>query len=181
MMRAIRIVVLLVATVGLGCTAEGPEEGGEAEAPATEVILAPDFTLQDLEGNEISLSSLRGKTVLIDFWATWCPPCEYQIPILNEVHAAHQEQGVEVLGVSVDVDGIDVVKPYSEEHKIQYTVLLGDEALAREFGAPGFPVLVVVAPDGTVANMHVGLVERPELEALIAQIKGPAPAHDQAT
>jgi peroxiredoxin len=129
---------------------------------------APGFALQSLAGDEVRLDALRGKTVIIDFWATWCPPCEFQIPILNEVYATHRDRGVEVLGVSVDTGGIEAVREYIAKHAAQYPILMGTEALAREFGAPGFPTLVIVAPDGTFGGVHVGLIEMPELEKAIA-------------
>lgn len=145
-----------------------PAPAPSAEAPPAE--LAPEFTLKDLTGREVALASLRGKTVLIDFWATWCPPCEFQIPVLNEIYAAHRAQGVEILGVSVDKDGPEVVSQYTRKHGVTYTILMGDEALARDFGAPGFPALVVVAPDGTIHSRHVGLVEKAELERILASL-----------
>jgi len=156
-----------------GCSREErAAEGAPAEAASVAAPreVAPEFTLKDLGGRDVTLASLRGKTVLIDFWATWCPPCEFQIPVLNEIYDAHREQGVEILGVSVDKDGPDVVGTYTAKHGVRYTILLGDEALARDFGAPGFPALVVVAPDGTIHSRHVGLVEKADLERILAEL-----------
>lgn len=146
-----------------------PAAGDAAPAtPAGEGRAAPDFTLPDLDGRTHSLASLRGKTVVIDFWATWCPPCEFQIPVLNKIHERHGQQGVVVLGVSVDVDGKDVVAPYAAQHQVQYTILLGSEEVARDFGAPGFPALIVVDPEGRIHSTHVGLIEEAELEKILA-------------
>ncbi len=159
-----------------GEPAEASPEGAVGAAPAEAPELAdpaPDFDLPDLAGNRVTMASLRGKTVVIDFWATWCPPCIFQIPILNSVQARHAANGVAVIGVAVDVEGAEVVKPYAEENDIQYTVLLGDEGLARKFGAPGFPALVIVAPNGNIDSRHVGLIEEADLdEALAAVPKG---------
>ena len=145
------------------------------ENAANDLGPAPEWTLEDLTGQSVSLASLRGRPVVIDFWATWCAPCEFQIPILNEVYAQHRQRGVEVLGVSVDTGGVDAVREYVAKHAAQYPILLGTEALAREFGAPGFPTLVVVAPDGTFGPVHVGLIEVPELEKAIADAAARAP------
>lgn len=162
---------LAVATV-LAMGACSREEGAtpEANAPRPLAETAPDFRLADLAGHEVALSSLRGKTVLIDFWATWCPPCELQIPILSEIDAAYRARGVQVLGVSVDKAGPEVVAQYTQKHGASYTILLGSEALARDFGVPGFPSLIVVAPDGTIHSRHVGLVEKADLERLLTSL-----------
>lgn len=168
---------VLALGVGLaGCGAQEPASDAAApaagEAPAASPSgagrAAPDFTLPDLDGKTHSLASLRGKTVVIDFWATWCPPCEFQIPVLNKIHEKHGAQGVVVLGVSVDVDGKEVVAPYAAQHQVQYTILLGSEEVARDFGAPGFPALIVVDPEGRIHSTHVGLIEEAELEKILA-------------
>jgi thiol-disulfide isomerase/thioredoxin len=149
----------LAALLALACRVE---EGG----PAAAARPAPDFALQDLAGATVSLAALRGKPVVVDFWATWCAPCEFQIPVLNEFHERHAGQ-VEVVGVAVDAGGREVVAPYAEERGIRYRVLLGDEALAQRFGAIGFPTLFVLRADGAIDSTHMGLVDPGELEAAV--------------
>ena len=148
----------------LACRIEStPEVGGEADGAR-----APEFTLPDLFGSEVSLADHRGRPVVIDFWATWCAPCVQQIPVLNAFQAAHYGE-VAVLGIAVDSRGIEVVAPFATENDIQYPVLLGDESLAQEYGAFGFPSLYVIAPDGSIAVKHVGVITEEELEeALVA-------------
>jgi peroxiredoxin len=166
------------AAICLGLACSEPRSSGAAGADvaaegAEEARVAPDFALQSLDGETVRLSDLRGKTVVIDFWATWCPPCEFQVPELNAFWQAHKEDGdVEVLGISVDVDGPDVVQTWAGEKDVRYKVLVGGEDLARRFGALGFPTLYVIAPDGRVDSEHVGLIEVGDLETALARQRG---------
>lgn len=136
------------------------------DAPA-----APDFSLERLRGEEtLSLADFRGRTLVIDFWATWCAPCLEQIPLLN-AFAAEYEQ-VAVVGVAVDAEGRRVVAPFAETHGINYPVLLGDEGLARRYGAPGFPSLAIVDPGGRMTSLHVGLIEPEALREAVEAASG---------
>jgi len=160
-----------LALVWLGCSPEEPAAGPGAAAAAEQgqKMPAPDFTLPDLQGRPVQLSDFRGKVVIVDFWATWCLPCIFQVPELNKLAAAHREKGdVVVIGVSVDLEGPAVVAPWLEEHGVLYTIVFGDEALAAKFGVFGFPTLVIVGPQGELDSRHVGLIEYPALEDLVA-------------
>ena len=171
MAPVVRVVAVWCAALGLvaaslGCRVEGaddPELGG-ATAPA--------FTLEDLAGRSVSLDDLLGKAVVLDFWATWCAPCVFQIPVLNAFHAQHGGR-VAVIGVSVDAAGRDVVASFADEHGITYPVLLGDEGLAQRYGAMGFPTLFVLRPDGQIDSAHVGVVDQPDLEEAVRAALGP--------
>ena len=159
-MRARWTLALLLLAAACGDPQPEPRAEQAARVPA------PDFTLPDLGGDPVQLSSLRGKTVLLDFWATWCPPCVYQVPELNELWAAHAgADDLVILGISVDIDGVEVVEPWVREYGVEYTIVMGDEALAREFGALGFPSLVAISPDGFIDSIHAGVIEYDELEA----------------
>jgi thiol-disulfide isomerase/thioredoxin len=146
------------------CTPDGGADAGASPRPA------PAFSLDRLGGGNVSLAELEGKTIVLDFWATWCPPCEFQVPELNRFYEAHREDSdVVVFGVSVDVEGADVVQAWVSEKQVHYPILLQGEDLARAFGAVGFPTLFVVSPEGNVLQSHVGLIEADDLEDALAE------------
>jgi len=155
-----RAAAALLALGLAGCLAEERPAAGPA----------PPFALPDLEGREVSLADLAGRTVVVDFWATWCEPCKQQIPVLNQFHRRHPE--VSVLGVAVDAGGREAVAPFAEEHGIEYPVLMGSESLARDYGVPGFPALVVVDPQGRLDSLHLGVITPEELEEAVSQARG---------
>jgi cytochrome c biogenesis protein CcmG/thiol:disulfide interchange protein DsbE len=171
--RALRasLVALLVVVAAGGCRIEGEDEALLEAAPET----APGFTLPLLRGGEVSLESLRGRPVVIDFWATWCAPCVHQIPVLNAFQERHGEDVV-VLGISVDTDGREVVERFAAEHDIGYRVLLGSPGLAQRYGAIGFPSLYVIGPDGAIDTAHVGVVAGEDLDEALARVRSRPPA-----
>jgi thiol-disulfide isomerase/thioredoxin len=132
---------------------------------------APPFELPDLEGRSVSLAELAGQVVVIDFWATWCEPCKHQIPVLNVFQRRHPE--VAVLGIAVDAGGREVVAPFAAEHAIEYRVLLGSESLARDYGVPGFPALVVVDAEGRLDSLHLGVITPEDLEEAVSRAASP--------
>ena len=163
---------LLVGALSGGCG------GGEGDASAggatTDLGEAPDFSHPDLEGNVVALSELRGRTVVIDFWATWCPPCVFQPAELNAFWEQHRESGqVAVLGIEVGGASVEEIHEWAQDNDAvaRYPVLTGaDEDLARRFGALGFPALVIVNPEGGIHAVHVGLTTSQELEEHVAGV-----------
>jgi len=151
------LVLVLALTLGCGVA----ERAAEVEEAASEP--APAFELASLDGSQVSLASLEGRPVVIDFWATWCVPCIRQIPVLNELRKQHGDR-VSVVGIAVDAQGLEVVAPFAEEHGMEYTILIGDEALAQDFGAKGFPTLFILNAQGAIEEAHVGVVSLGELE-----------------
>ncbi len=160
-----------------GATGGATGDAASSEAAAGDRPLAPEFEHPDLEGVSVRLSALRGRTVVIDFWATWCPPCVFQP---SELNAFLERQGardnVVVLGIEVGGASVDEIRAWADANDAvaRYPILTGaDEDLARRFGALGFPALAVVAPDGTIDSNHVGLTTADELEEIVAHLSAP--------
>jgi len=133
--------------------------------------LAPDFTLTDASGQAVTLSALRGKVVLLNFWATWCGPCQIEIPWFVEMAQANRDAGLEVVGVSMDEDGWQSVRPYIQARKVNYTVVTGNQDIAQLYdGVPSLPATFIIDRSGRIAAVHVGLCSKHEYESDIAAV-----------
>jgi peroxiredoxin len=152
----------------------GPGDGAAGVVEVSGRGIAPDFTLSDASGKSVRLSDFRGQVVLLNFWATWCGPCKVEIPWFVEFQRVYRDAGFAVLGVSMDQDGWKSVRPYIEEKKINYRVMVGGDEIAQIYGGLQYlPATLMIDKAGRIAVMHVGLVEKKtyeqELEVLIAE------------
>lgn len=129
--------------------------------------MAPDFTLSDASGQPVRLSDSRGKVVLLNFWATWCIPCEREIPWFIDFEQSKRALGFSVLGVSMDDGGWAAVKPYIDAHKVNYPMTIGNEKVAALFAGPhtAVPLTLIIDRSGRIAAIHAGLCSRAEYEA----------------
>jgi cytochrome c biogenesis protein CcmG/thiol:disulfide interchange protein DsbE len=150
------------------------EAGGDREGPND---IAPDFDLPLLNnGNQIRLEDLHGKIVILDFWATWCAPCEVQMPVLDTLWQDEEERAehgddLMIIGVSVDTDPPNKVSNWIAERGFLYPIAIGDQDLAMRYGVIGFPTLVVIDPSGGIHTRHTGVWSRPEIESVLDQIR----------
>jgi thiol-disulfide isomerase/thioredoxin len=125
-----------------------------------------DFTMKDLDGKDVSLSSFKGKVILLNFWATWCGPCKAEIPMFVELQKQYAKQGFTVVGYSID-DDAPKARAFATEFKMNYPILLGlgREDVQEAYGPMwGIPVSVMIDRNGKVCQKHTGLPSRNALE-----------------
>lgn len=170
MPRNIRFALLVVAlgsgAAVLGFAAHSWLRTGSLSVPTT----TTEFALRDLAGKTHSLADYRGKLVLLNFWATWCPPCREEIPLFIDLQKRYQKQGLQVVGISID--NPEAVARYWQEMRINYPLLLADEttyALMAAYGnrSGGLPYSVLIGADGQVAGSKLGAYHQQELETLV--------------
>jgi thiol-disulfide isomerase/thioredoxin len=151
-----RIVVLLIVVIALlaGCT----DRGGQSDT------VAYDFSLKDMSGKTVRLSDYKGKVVLLEFWATWCPPCRASVPGLEKLHKAYKDKGLVLLAVSMDEGGWDEVQSYVKESGITYTVLKGTEDVATKYQVRSIPMMLVLNKEGKITKRYLGMGSDEDLE-----------------
>ena len=117
---------------------------------------APDFELEDLEGNQVSLSSLRGSTVMLNFWATWCPPCRMEIPFIEEIHAEWQDRGLVILAVDTG-ESASTVRNFLQAYDYTTTVLLDTtQTVAQQYNITALPTTYFIDSNGVIHDKRVG-------------------------
>ena len=143
-----------------------------ASCPADAKPANLNFTLKDVDGKDVKLASLKGKVVLLDFWATWCGPCKVEIPWFIEFQKKYGPSGLEVVGV-VTEDTAEKAKPFAAQWKMNYTLLQGndrDDVIDAYGPMFGLPVTVVISRDGRICAKHVGLSSKDTFEAEIKRL-----------
>ncbi len=118
---------------------------------------APDFSLKTLNGQEITLSGLRGKVILLDFWATWCGPCKESIPHLAQLYRNQRERGFELIGMSKDrLEDIEMVRRFVTSMEIPYPIVITPDEVARKYRVTGLPTAILIDRRGTIRERIVG-------------------------
>jgi peroxiredoxin len=136
----------------------------------TEDVPAPDFVLKDIQGKDLRLADYKGKVLILNFWATWCPPCRAEIPDFVEAYAANKNKGLEILGLSVDRMTADNLLPFVNKVKINYPVALADERILKDY-EPGnyIPATIVIDKKGIIRHRHVGQMDKDTVVRLFNQ------------
>lgn len=136
----------------------------------SEHALAPDFSLPDLTGQKLDLSSYRGKVVLLDFWATWCDPCRDEIPHFVELQNQYRGQGLQIIGVSMD-DGPEPVREFYQRFRMNYPVVMGNARTGELYGGVlGLPIAFLIGRDGRIIARHIGATDISVFEKEIANL-----------
>jgi peroxiredoxin len=118
---------------------------------------APDFTFPDLDGKQVSLKDLRGKIVFLNVWATWCPPCREEMPSMESLYQKFKGHNFEMLAVSIDIKGEEVVRPFVTELGLNFTILLDlKNEITRLYGLTGVPETLVIDQDGVIILKIIG-------------------------
>ncbi len=181
---ATRWVIAAVAALALGLLTMsgmfGPSKRVEVETPpiefARDAARSPvckadghanlNFTVKDMNGASVKLADYKGKVILVNFWATWCPPCKAELPGLIELYDQYKDQGLVVLGISGD-DDAETLRAFATEWKIKYPMIVGrDENELLDAYGPifGYPISVIVGRDGAVCGKHVGPATKEQFE-----------------
>ena len=171
MLIILSILVLSILLVSCFIPFRGFSGDGNGTATATSEVLikAEDFTLLDLNNNKVSLSDFRGKVVVLNFWATWCPPCIAEAPDLVEVSNAYKDKGVQFIGVSDD--DVSALEKFVSDYGIEYPILLDGsiDRIMPKWGISAIPTTFILNGNGEIVFKKVGMMSRDQLINAVEQ------------
>lgn len=183
------LVLVVVAVVVAGMLyfgyhqARRSSSASASDAPFSSISVskpAPDFTLQSLSGQNMRLSDLRGKAVLLNFWATWCAPCKIEMPWFVDLQNEYGSQGLQIVGVAMDDSSKEDIAKFAKDMGVNYPVLIGKEAVGEEYGGvPALPESFFIGRDGKIVDKIIGLKGKAEIEDAVKKAlntQGSAPA-----
>ena len=150
-----------------------PLLGRSAPGVAGQTV-APVWSLEDVDGKTVRSTDFKGKVVILDFWATWCGPCREEIPKFIALQKQYEKQGLVVVGLSVDENGADAVKPFAQRLGINYPIVLADQKTQAAFGGiEAVPTTYIIDRNGRIAKEHVGFTDKNEFENEIKPLLNP--------
>jgi len=146
-------------------------EGATGRSTPSAGATAPAFSLKDMSGNVVDSSDFLGKPTVINFFATWCPPCVEEIPGFVDVYNKYKDEGFELVGISLDTDTRKDLPAFVMNYRIAYRILVGDLATTRAFGGvSSLPTTIFVGKDGRIRNVHVGYLGRDAFDSEVKKI-----------
>ncbi len=151
--------VLLLTFMVLGLLSCGHEQpaGATQKGSSSALEKAPDFTLKDLDGNPFSLKDTAGKVVILDFFATWCPPCQAEIPHFQAMYEAFKDDGLVIVGVSLDQAEPKAIKSFAAKYGVTYPMIMGDqEVIASYGGIRSIPTTFILDRKGRIVSKAIG-------------------------
>lgn len=165
--KVVRAVAALVFAIAAIAASPAPTPSFAQSIMPAAAGHALEFELQDLDGNPVRLSQFRGHPVIVDFWATWCPPCRKQIPELRDLYTRyHKSKGLEIIGVACDTiqgDGTQQIEPFVKKFKINYPILVASEPVVDSMGVDAIPTTLFIGPDGKLVQSVRGAGKPGEL------------------
>jgi peroxiredoxin len=168
---AILAAALLGACFYSSCSSGRSVKAAAKVKPETERHPAPEFALKDANGKTVHLEDYKGKVVLLDFFATWCGPCKIEIPWFMEMERKNKDRGFAVLGVSMDDEGWDIVKPFLADLGVNYRVVIGNDSTAQLYGGvDALPTTFLIDRNGKIASVHIGLTSKKDFEDGVEQL-----------
>jgi cytochrome c biogenesis protein CcmG/thiol:disulfide interchange protein DsbE len=165
-----RFIFIGILALGLVWMLLSADKSGSTTAgliPAPQAgFLAPDFTLETLDGDTITLSDLRGRAVLLNFWATWCPPCRAEMPAFQQAYADYEDQGFVIVAVNaIQQDSLPAIEEFRGEYSLTFPIVLdADGSASRSYQVRSMPTSFFIDPDGIISEVVIG---GPIAEALI--------------
>ncbi|GEM_PF-495688 len=175
------VAVVAAAMLFFGFHMARRSDGASTSLALTKSAPAPDFTLQSLDGKSVRLSDLRGKAVLLNFWATWCSPCKIEMPWFIELQKQYGSQGLQIVGVAMDDSSKEDIAKFASDMGVNYPVLLGKEAVGDAYGGvPALPETFFIGRDGKIVDKIIGLKGKAEIEDAIKKALDTQAVNSQA-
>ncbi len=148
----------------------------------TQSTVAPDFSLESLDGKTLRLSDLRGKAVLLNFWATWCGPCKIEMPWFVDLQKQYGSQGLQIVGVAMDDASKEDIGKFAKDMGVNYPILIGKESVGDQYGGvPALPETFLISRDGKIVDKIIGLRGKADIEEAVKKALDTQPAKSQAS
>jgi len=165
---AVAGVIILIAILTVACDKEST-----GSTPSVKLKNAPDFKLEKVGGGMAKLSEYKGKIIILDFWATWCPPCRKEIPDFVELQKEYGDKGLVILGISLDQNPKKALPPFMKKYKINYPILLTDGKVDKAYGGvSGIPTTFIIDQKGAIYKQYVGFRPKQVFESDIKALLG---------